>query len=115
MADKKAPGEVKMRCREVGNRGGVNMANRPEVFADWEGEAARVFYPGGDAPDVGVLEEVNDWGLVLRRGRWLSWSKKEGSRVQKDSEFRHVAEFHPWHMVSGVRLLEPEEKEEYGL
>jgi hypothetical protein len=50
------------------------MAEGRVDFADWVGEAVMVFYPGGAGPvEYGVLEEVNDWGLVLRRGRWIHW------------------------------------------
>jgi hypothetical protein len=81
-------------------RGGLLMTERRE-FLTWEGEAVQVFYPGGNIPaDYGVLEEVNDWGLVLRSRR---------------TELREVSEFRPWHVVGGVRLLEEEQRKAHGL
>jgi hypothetical protein len=84
-------------------------------FAEWEGKAVQVYYTGGKTPaDYGVLEEVNDWGLMLRlSSRRISWpGEVEGGSYE---DHRDVSEFRPWHMVSRVRVLEPEEKEGHGL
>jgi hypothetical protein len=92
------------------------MSERRVVFADWIGQAVVVLYPGGMMPaDYGVLEEVNDWGLVLRSTRTISWSTEESEFGGQEDFVRSVLEFHPWHMVSRVRVLEPEEKEAHGL
>jgi hypothetical protein len=95
--------------------------HRRVAFADWVGEAVVVFYPGGAIPaDYGVLEEVNDWGLVLRHPRRISWpsahppDETTGRPAPGEQDLRHVAEFRPWHMISGVRVLEPEEREGHG-
>jgi hypothetical protein len=91
------------------------MAEGRMDFADWVGEAVMVFYPGGAGPaEYGVLEEVNDWGLVLRRDRWIHWAPR-GPDERRESDFRTVYEFHPWHIVNSVRVLEPEEQEYHGL
>ena len=85
------------------------------AFADWVGEAVMVFYPGGNIPEeYGVLEEVNDWGLVLTRSLWISWPEG-GPGGPRDRALRRVSEFRPWHMVSGVRVLEQEERKHHGL
>ena len=91
------------------------MTERRVLFADWVGQAVMVFYPGGNIPvDYGVLDEVNDWGLVLNHPLRISWPTG-GLEDPSEQDVRYVSEFRPWHMVSGVRLLEPEEKRSLGL
>jgi hypothetical protein len=96
--------------------------HRRVVFADWVDEAVMVFYSGGSIPaDYGILEEVNDWGLVLRHLRRISWSsaappdEATGRLGAGGEDLRSVDVFRPWHMISGVRVLEPEEREAHGL
>jgi hypothetical protein len=87
-------------------------------FEDWEGEAVQVSYPGGSIPaDYGVLEEVNEWGLVLRSRRRLTWPDPTAGEEHGlgGQDVRLVSEFRPWHVISGVRVLEPEEREGHGL
>lgn len=88
------------------------------AFADWVGEVVRVHYGGQQYPDYGHLEEVNEWGLVLRHNRNLSWPDREktdeyGNEIET-YEQREVAELIPWRVIAGVRVLEPEEKAAYG-
>jgi len=52
--------------------------------------------------------------LVLTRSLWISWPEG-GPGGPRDRALRRVSEFRPWHMVSGVRVLEQEEKNHYGL
>jgi hypothetical protein len=96
--------------------------HRRVAFADWVGETVVVFFPGGAIPaEYGVLEEVNDWGLVLRHPRRISWPSADtpdettGRGARGGQDLRNVTEFRPWHMISSVRVLEPEEREAHGL
>jgi hypothetical protein len=84
------------------------------VFADWVGEAVIVLSLGGRShADYGILEEVNDWGLVITYRRLITWATETGEWGGQDE--RHISELKPWHMISSVRVLEPEEKEARGL
>jgi hypothetical protein len=86
------------------------------LFGNWVGEAVEVSSSGGRRiPGYGVLEEVNDWGLVLRHSRNIQWSSTGSSENYNQQDLRNVSEFLPWHTISGVRVLEPEEKESHGL
>jgi len=82
------------------------MAERQVNFAQWEGNYVQVSPSSiDDLSDTGQIEEVIEWGLVLRLQRRISWG--EG---RQDS--RMVSEFRPWHSITAVRVLEPEEREE---
>jgi hypothetical protein len=94
------------------------MAEERVRFADWQGENVMVNLVNGDAP-VGVLEEVNDWGLVLRSEVGIWWTPDEPPDdegfIRSKQVFRTVSEFYPWTMVGSVRVLEPDESVERGL
>jgi hypothetical protein len=84
------------------------------VFADWVGEAVIVLSLGGRShADYGILEEVNDWGLVITYRRLITWATEAGEWGGQDE--RNISELKPWHIISSVRVLEPEEKEAHGL
>ncbi len=92
------------------------MAGEQKDFVHWKGEAVTVFYPGGQIyADYGTLEEVTDWGVVLRSRRSISWAPPGAVEGQAERDVREVSEFRPWSVISGIRLLEPEEKESHGL
>jgi hypothetical protein len=92
------------------------MTDRRVPFADWVGEAVELSSSGGKRiPEYGVLDEVNDWGLVLRHRRNIQWSSTGSSENYDQQDLRDVPEFLPWHTISGVRVLEPEERESHGL
>jgi hypothetical protein len=92
------------------------MPDRRVLFADWVGEAVELSSSGGKRiPEYGVLEEVNDWGLVLRHRRNIQWSSTGSSESYDQQDLRNVSEFLPWHTISGIRVLEPEERETHGL
>jgi hypothetical protein len=92
------------------------MADR-RGFAEWEGNPVILNESGSE---VGLLEEVTDWGIVLDRPKGIRLSRKyeQGSRFDVITTGhqveRQVSEFRPWHTISSIRLLEPEEREEHG-
>jgi hypothetical protein len=82
------------------------MSERQVNFAQWEGKYVKVTPSSiDDFSDKGQIEEVTEWGLILRLQRRISWG--EG---RQDS--RMVSEFRPWDSITAVRVLEPEEREE---
>ena len=82
-------------------------------FAEWKGQPVMVSFPGGNIHrDYGVLEEVNEWGLVLRSNQRIVWRTEAGEFTGHD--VRQVPEFRPWQMISSVRMLEPEERKDRG-
>jgi hypothetical protein len=87
----------------------MNERNR---FVDWVGETVMVNMTHGGAP-VGVLEEVNDWGIVVRSDQDIWWQPiqepDEEGYVQTKQVVREVSEFYPWPMVVSVRVLELDE------
>jgi hypothetical protein len=92
------------------------MTDRRVPFADWVGEAVELSSSGGKRiPEYGVLDEVNDWGLVLRHRRNIQWSSTGSSENYDQQDLRIVPEFLPWHTISAIRVLEPEERESHGL
>ena len=91
-------------------------------FAEWEGQPVKVSYPSGASPptDYGILEEVMEWGIVLNHSTTIQLRKNARVSAQDDQENstgvgRQVSEFLPWHRINSIRLLEPDEKEAYGL
>lgn len=85
------------------------MTGQRTAFADWENKAVAVTSPGHDKEELGVLEEVNDSGVVLQFGRWITVRpEKRGNAGDYTSpnDFRHVSEFRPWHMIASIRMLE---------
>jgi hypothetical protein len=93
------------------------MAERRVAFADWVGKAVAVESSSRHVVQTyGQLEEVNDWGLVLRHRTRVTWPSAESPEESHDhQDWREVSEFRPWHTVGGVRVLEPEEKEGHDL
>jgi hypothetical protein len=89
------------------------MADR-RGFAEWEGHPVMVFYTGGNIrEDYGVLEEINEWGLVLRSYQRIVWGTPQEESGGQD--MRQVSQFRLWRMISSVRVLEREEREARGL
>jgi hypothetical protein len=91
-------------------------------FAEWEGQPVKVSYPSGVSPstDYGILAEVMEWGIVLNHSATIQLRKNARVSSQDDQENstgvgRQVSEFLPWHRINSIRLLEPDEKEAYGL
>ncbi len=66
-------------------------------------------------PTYGRLESVHESGLVIRHREYVSWRTGESSlgSEERDSDYRIVSEFFPWHAMSGFRLQEEEEKRAY--
>jgi hypothetical protein len=84
------------------------------VFADWVGRPVEVRTVHGEWPEYGVLEDVSDWGVVLRTRRTIAWGPTDEFGTSENQEDRQVADFRPWHMVVSVRVLEPEEAAYHG-
>ncbi len=96
--------------------------SEPSVhYGEWVGLPVMV-----NGADVGVLEEVNEWGIVLRTPYTAWWRTAEltpemTEDVPEDEthysikEIRRVSPvFRPWQMVSEIRVLEPDEAEAQG-
>jgi hypothetical protein len=52
--------------------------------------------------------------LVLRHRRNIQWSSTDSSESYDQQDLRNVSEFLPWHTISGIRMLEPEERATHG-
>lgn len=80
----------------------------------WMGKDVVMFRPQMD-PTYGQLESMHDSGLVIRHRAYVSWRIGESTlgAEQRDSDNRLVSEFFPWHVMSGFRLQEEEEKKVY--
>jgi hypothetical protein len=86
-------------------------------FVDWVGETVLVNMTHGGTP-VGILEEVTDWGIVLRSDQELWWEPDQEPDEEGYTQMKHVvrevSEFYPWPMVVSVRVLEQDEAEGRG-
>lgn len=91
------------------------MADIRATFEQWTGEVVAVrSVHDSQAFTGGVLEEVNAWGIVLRHIRRIATGPAEQTSYggwTQPGEDREISEFFPWHMVSSIRILEPEERE----
>ncbi len=90
-------------------------------FAEWEGQPVMVDHlgmriePGHEySSDHGILEEVNEWGLVFNHPRYIPALDAVGEE-RSAGGWRTVSEFLPWHRIISVRPMEPEEREARGL
>ncbi|MDF2704244.1 MAG: hypothetical protein K0S10_3190 [Rubrobacteraceae bacterium] len=89
----------------------MHHAHRP--FEAWEGEAVEVTSEGNTPATRGILAEVNNSGIVMRFRQWVAVRSPvtEEAERQSPNELREISLFRPWHTISGVRLLEPEEEQ----
>ncbi len=81
-------------------------------FAEWEGRP--VMLNESDS-EVGLLEEVTNWGIILNGTKAIRVPREHEKGALYDVHTaeqveRRVSEFRPWHTISSIRLLEPEEK-----
>jgi hypothetical protein len=51
---------------------------------------------------------------VLRHRRNIQWSSTGSSESYDRQDLRNVSEFLPWRTISGIRMLEPEERATHG-
>ncbi len=95
------------------------MTNR-RGFAEWEGQPVIVDHfgirvePGHQyTSDYGILEEVNQWGVVFNHPRYIPGLDAVGEEHGAGG-WRTVSELLPWHRIISVRPMESEERETHG-
>ena len=80
----------------------------------WIGQA--VVLHRASNPTYGTLEAMGEYGAVMLHAVGMaSGSTPQDQYGGQHTESRTVAEFFPWHTVSSIRPLEPEERQEHGL
>jgi hypothetical protein len=87
-------------------------------FADWVGQPVML-----NGQDVGLLDEVNDFGIVIRAVYPIWWrtpESLEGDGLEGEIYYREthvervVSLFRPWHTISDIRVMESDEREAHG-
>ncbi len=79
------------------------MTEGRAAFAEWVGHAVRV------DGERARLEEVTEWGVVVRVERGITWGNPETGEGYGQA-VRSVSEFRPWAKIDSIRRAEPEER-----
>ena len=79
------------------------------ILDSWKGQGVAIDRPGIPYPEFVRLEEVNEFGIVVRSSSRVRWGGYDDEGQHNKMEDRLVSKFYPWHLVNGFRLQEPEE------
>ena len=76
----------------------------PRTLRSWRGHEVMVHIRGMKHNAGGILDEIGDWGVVLRHPSGTRWGAERISHVPDFSSF------YPWSSVISIRFVESEEE-----